>query len=297
MLSVEVDRVTKAFGARTVVRQVSFSVPSGEVIGLVGPNGVGKTTTIRMILDIIKPDSGEIHINGQQPGRSVLDRIGYLPEERGLYRNLRVLETVAYLGSLKGMSRRLALSEGETWVNKMGMGAHRLKKVVELSRGMAQLVQFAATLVHRPQLVVLDEPFAALDPLNVRLVKDVVRELRAAGTTFILSTHQMNQVEELCDRVVMIHEGQVALNGKLSEIKRKYRGNSVFLACEPYPPSLNGIARMEDRGDHRQLYLNDGADPQVLLRQLAEAGAVIERFELATPSLEEVFIQVVKGAP
>jgi len=292
---VEIKGVTKAFGTRKVVEDVSFSVPAGEVLGLVGPNGAGKTTTIRMVLDIIKPDAGEIHIDGQAPGQGFWDSIGYLPEERGLYRNLTVTETLLYLASLKDMDRREALSEADALLETLGMAAHRRKKVSELSRGMAQLIQFAATLVHRPALVVLDEPFAALDPVNVRLIKDVVQQRRQQGTTFILSTHQMNQVEELCDQVVMIHQGRVALEGRLGEIKRSFRTNSVLLACEPFPTTLPNVERTEDRGNHRQLYLKDGADPQHLLAQLMAMGTTVERFEIATPTLEEVFIQVVQG--
>ncbi|MBI2917182.1 MAG: ATP-binding cassette domain-containing protein [Chloroflexi bacterium] len=295
MLSVEVQQVTKSFGGRTVVREVSFFVQPGEVLGLVGPNGAGKTTCIRMLLDIIKPDSGQILIGGQPPGQGVLDRIGYLPEERGLYRGLRVQDTVAYLATLKGLPPRKAAAEARATLGKLGMGPHLSKKVAELSRGMAQLVQFAATLVHQPQLVVLDEPFSALDPVNVRLIKDLVRELRKEGTTFVLSTHQMNQVEELCDRVVMINQGQVALNGRLADIKGRFRGNSVLLAAQPYPENVDGVARWEDRGDHRQYFMNDGADPQRLLAQLLASRARVERFELAMPSLEEVFIQVVRS--
>ena len=278
-----------------MVEDVSFSVPSGEVLGLVGPNGAGKTTTIRMVLDIIKPDTGEILIDGQVPGRGFWNRIGYLPEERGLYRNLTVTDTLVYLASLKGVARSEALAEAEALLETLGMGSHRRQKMAELSRGMAQLIQFAATLVHRPALVILDEPFASLDPVNVRLIKDVVRQRRQQGTTFILSTHQMNQVEELCDHVVMIHQGRVALEGRLSEVKRRFRSNSVLLACEPFPTTLSEVERIEERGDHRQLYLKDGADPQRLLVQLLALGVKVERFEIATPTLEEVFIQVVQG--
>ncbi len=295
MTSVEVKGVTKAFGARTVVEDVSFFVPPGEVLGLVGPNGAGKTTTIRMMLDILKPDSGEIRIDGQAPGPDFWDKVGYLPEERGLYRNLTVTDTLLYLASLKGMAPQQALKESETLLEALGMSPHRRKKVAELSRGMAQLIQFAATLVHQPSLVVLDEPFAALDPINVGLIKDIVRQRRQQGTTFILSTHQMNMVEELCDHVVMIHQGRVALEGRLNEVKRRFRSNSVLLTCQPYPTGLDEVVRTEERNDHRQIYLKDGADPQRLLSKLVAMGAKVERFEIATPTLEEVFIQVVKG--
>jgi len=295
VFAVEVKGVSKNFGGRTVVHGVSFTVEPGEVLGLVGPNGAGKTTTIRMLLDIIKPDSGHILIDGQPLTQELQDDIGYLPEERGLYRNLRVVDTLVYLASLKGMPRHQALGEAEALLDTVGMGPHRHKKVAELSRGMTQLVQFAATLVHRPKLVVLDEPFAALDPVNVRLMKEVIARLREEGTTLLLSTHQMNQVEELCDRVVMIDQGQVALYGRLSEVKRRFRGNSLLLACEPQPPALDGVDRIEDHGDHWQLYLREGTDPQRLLAQLLAAGVRVDRFELATPSLEEIFIRVVKG--
>jgi len=289
---VELLEVSKSFGERQVVREVSFSAEAGEVLGLVGPNGAGKTTTIRMILDIIKPDSGTIRVFGRPLTEEAKERIGYLPEERGLYRGLGVWETLLYLASLKGMDRWKAMERAQGLLEAVGMLPHKYKRVQELSRGMGQLVQFVATILHRPQLVIFDEPFAALDPVNVKLIKDMVRDLRRDGTTVILSTHQMNQVEELCDRVVMIDKGVVVLYGGLREIKQRFSANSVLISCDGLPQGLGGIRSLRDRGDCLELFLEEGVKPQELLRRLLERGVAVERFEVALPSLEEIFIRV-----
>ena len=289
---VEIEGVSKSFGDRQVVREVSFAAERGEVLGLVGPNGAGKTTTIRMLLDIIKPDGGSVRVFGQPLNDATKARIGYLPEDRGLYRSLRVWETLVYLASLKGIPNREARGRANELLERVGLLAHKDKKVVELSRGMSQLVQFAATILHRPDLVVLDEPFAALDPLNVRLMKDMVAERRNEGAAFILSTHQMSQVEELCDRVLMINGGQVVLYGRLREIKLRFRDHAVNVVCEKLPSQLPGVRSVRDMGTYVQLALEDGVQPQAVLQALVERGVAIERFEVAMPSLEDVFVRV-----
>lgn len=294
---VEIEGVSKSFGDRQVVREVSFAAERGEVLGLVGPNGAGKTTTIRMLLDIIKPDGGSIRVFGQPLDGAAKARIGYLPEDRGLYRSLRVWETLVYLASLKGVPNREARGRANELLERVGLLAHKDKKVVELSRGMSQLVQFAATILHRPDLVVLDEPFAALDPLNVRLMKDMVAERRNEGAAFILSTHQMSQVEELCDRVLMINGGQVVLYGRLREIKLRFRDHAVNVVCEQVPPGLPGVRSVRDMGAYTQLALEDGVQPQAVLQALVERGVAIERFEVAMPSLEDVFVRVAGRKP
>jgi len=218
MLAVEVNHIVKSFTDKVAVDDLSFSVAQGEIFGLIGPNGAGKTTTIRMMMDIIKPDSGEVTIFGEKLGEAIKDRLGYLPEERGLYKKLDVLDSIVYLASLKGMDKPSAVEKADELLKQTGMLATKRKKIEELSRGMGQIIQFIVTIIHDPKLVILDEPFAGLDPVNTELLKGIVADLRNQGKAVILSTHQMNQVEELCDRILMINNGQDVLYGDLSEI-------------------------------------------------------------------------------
>ena len=291
---VRAEGLWKRFGDRTAVQDVSLSAAPGEVIGLVGPNGAGKTTTIRMLLDIIQPDAGEVSVFGAALTAAAQERIGYLPEERGLYRSLRVIPNLLYLAELKGMPRERAMQRADELLDRLGLEPHRGKKVRELSRGLGQLVQFAATLIHEPAFVVLDEPFSGLDPVNVRLMKDVVADLRAQGAAIMFSTHQMTDVEELCDRVVMIDDGRVVLDGLLSEIKRQFAGSELFIASDHAPDTIDGVLRSRRDGTGYVLRLADGYTPESVLRALLDRGAKIDRFELATPSLEEIFLRVVE---
>ncbi len=224
--AVDVSSVSKSFNGIRVVDSVSFTVEHGEIFGLIGPNGAGKTTTIRMIMDIIKPDSGEIYVLGERLDEDTKDAIGYLPEERGLYRKTSVIESLTYLASLKGMSTRNARSRAEELLRRVDMLPHKAKRVDELSRGMGQIIQFLVTIVHDPRLLILDEPFAGLDPVNTQLMKEIILELRKQGKAIILSTHRMNDVEELCDRILMINRGRRVLYGDLEDIKSRYRSNS-----------------------------------------------------------------------
>ncbi len=291
---VRAEGLWKRFGDRTAVEDVSLSAAPGEVIGLVGPNGAGKTTTIRMLLDIIQPDAGEVSVFGAALNAAAQERIGYLPEERGLYRSLRVIPNLLYLAELKGVPRERAMQRADELLDRLGLEPHRGKKVSELSRGLGQLVQFAATLIHEPAFVVLDEPFSGLDPVNVRLMKDVVADLRAQGAAIMFSTHQMTDVEELCDRVVMIDDGRVVLDGLLSEIKRQFAGSEIFIASDHAPDAIGGVLRSRRDGTGYVLRLADGYAPESVLRALLDRGAKIDRFELATPSLEEIFLRVVE---
>ncbi len=291
---VRAEGLWKRFGDRTAVEDVSLSAAPGEVIGLVGPNGAGKTTTIRMLLDIIQPDAGEVSVFGAALTAAAQERIGYLPEERGLYRSLRVIPNLLYLAELKGVPRERAMQRADQLLDRLGLEPHRGKKVSELSRGLGQLVQFAATLIHEPGFVVLDEPFSGLDPVNVRLMKDVVADLRAQGAAIMFSTHQMTDVEELCDRVVMIDDGRVMLDGLLSEIKRQFAGSEIFIASDHAPDAIDGVLRSRRDGTGYVLRLADGYAPESVLRALLDRGAKIDRFELATPSLEEIFLRVVE---
>jgi ABC-2 type transport system ATP-binding protein len=286
----EVIGVSKTYGRKAVVDNVSFTVYRGEIFGLIGPNGAGKTTTIRMMMDIIKPDSGEISILGEKLGEETKNTIGYLPEERGLYRKLTIAESLIYLASLKGKS--IDDRGVDRWLSRVGMLPHKNKKIEELSRGMGQLIQFLATIIHEPRLIVLDEPFSGLDPVNTELLKELIKELRGNGTTFILSTHQMNQVEELCDRIMMINRGRSVLYGNLADIKEKYRSNSVAVDSETPVGDLKGVSRREATGLHAELFLDAGTSPGDILRQLVDMGVAVERFEIATPSLNQIFLQV-----
>ncbi len=292
---VQATGLRKRYGDLVAVDDVSLSVRPGEIVGIVGPNGSGKTTTIRMLLDIIQPDEGEVYVFDAALTPDARERIGYLPEERGLYRGLRVIPNLVYLAELKGLSREQALRGADRLLERLGLEQHRGKKIQELSRGLGQLVQFAATLVHDPEFVVLDEPFSGLDPVNVRVMKDVVADLRGAGVAIMFSTHQMSDVEELCDRILMIDKGQVVLDGPVAEIKRRFAGSEVFVASDQVPEGIDGVLEWRREGVGYVLRLSPGYAPEVMLRTLLDRGAKIDRFELATPSLEQIFLRVVEG--
>jgi ABC-2 type transport system ATP-binding protein len=296
MNTVEVSGIDKSFKGVKVVDSVSFTIGEGEVFGMVGPNGAGKTTTIRMLMDIIKPDSGEIKILGERINENIKNCVGYLPEERGLYRKLTVIDSLYYLAALKNMRRSSARERAEELLKRVNMLPHKDKKTEELSHGMGQLIQFIATILHNPELVIFDEPFAALDPVNTQLLKDLIGELRSQGKSVILSTHMMNQVEELCDRILMINKGRTVLYGSLAEIKKRFRNNSVFLGCNRLPEGLPGVVGSKDHGRYIELFLEEGASPQEVLRDLISKDVVIDRFETSTPSLNEIFIQIVREA-
>ena len=283
----------KRFGSTVAVQNVSLSVNPGEVVGLVGPNGSGKTTTIRMLLDILRPDEGSVSLFGAPVNAEAQSRVGYLPEERGLYRSLRVIPNMLYLAGLKGMQREDALRRAHELFAMLGLEPHKGKKISELSRGLGQLVQFAATILHEPRFVVLDEPFSGLDPVNVRVMKDAVSRLRAEGAAVMFSTHQMTDVEELCDRVVMIDRGTVVLDGPLVDIKRRFARNDLFVATDLDPEGADGVLDSRRDGAGYALRLAEGRAPEDVLRSLLERGAKIDRFELATPSLEEIFLRLV----
>ena len=291
--TVRADGLWKRFGSHVAVRDVSLSLDPGEVVGLVGPNGAGKTTTIRMLLDIFRPDQGSVSVFGAPVSPQAQSRIGYLPEERGLYRSLRVIPNMLYLAELKGMRREQALRRADELFALLGLEPHRGKKVGELSRGLGQLVQFAATILHEPSFIVLDEPFSGLDPVNVRVMKDAVSRLRNEGAAIMFSTHQMTDVEELCDRVIMIDGGAVVLDGPIADIKRRFAGSELFIVTDVDPQGADGVLVSRRDGAGYALRLAEGSAPEDVLRSLLERGAKIDRFELATPSLEEIFLRVV----
>jgi ABC-2 type transport system ATP-binding protein len=293
MLSVEVNHITKTYGNRAVVNDVSFTVNQGEILGLIGPNGAGKTTTLRMIMDIIKPDSGDIKIMGEKLTEVSKNSIGYLPEERGLYRKLNVIDSVIYFASLKGMDSQVARKRADDLLKRVEMLPHKNKKIEELSRGMGQIIQVIVTVIHDPKLIILDEPTACLDPVNAQLLKDMMLELRNQGKSVIMSTHRMNEIEEMCDRILMINRGQVVLYGGLAEIKSKFRNNSVIVECDGELGEIEGVVKRNQQKRAIELVLDTTATPQQLLERLIKKGITVNRFELSTPSLNEIFLKVV----
>jgi ABC-2 type transport system ATP-binding protein len=301
--AVEAISICKSFGSgrsgRLVVDDVSFSVQPGEVLGVVGPNGAGKTTAIRMVLNVIRPDSGQVLLFGEPFTDLHRPNLGYLPEERGLYKDQKVLPTLEYLGALKGLEKQDARDSAGAMLERLGMAQHAGAKVAELSKGMSQLIQLAAAIQHRPSLVVLDEPFSGLDPVNVRLVKEVLAETRANGAATILSTHQMNQVEEMCDRVMMINFGRVVLHGTLDEVRGNFGEGSMVVEMDGNPNDVPGlehlVEKVVDHGSYHELVLRPGTDSNRVLRTLAENSGQVRRFEVASLPLEEVFVRVVKG--
>jgi ABC-2 type transport system ATP-binding protein len=293
MFSVEVNHILKAYGNRAVVNDVSFSVNQGEIFGLIGPNGAGKTTTIRMMMDIIKPDSGDIKVLGKKLAEASKNKIGYLPEERGLYKKLTIIESIVYFGSLKGVEKQLAVQRGEELLKRAELLPHKNKKIEELSRGMGQIVQVIITVIHEPDLIILDEPFAGLDPVNTQLLKEMIIELKNKGKTIIMSTHRMNDIEELSDRLLMINKGRTVLYGSLTEIKSNYRSNSVIVEYQGELGTIEGVSEQRQHNRAIELMLDANTTPQMLLERLVKKGIAINRFELSTPSLNEIFIKVV----
>ncbi|MBN1161422.1 MAG: ATP-binding cassette domain-containing protein [Dehalococcoidales bacterium] len=292
MNTVEVENVVKTFGDKVAVDKLSFSVAPGEIFGLIGPNGAGKTTTIKMVMDIIKPDSGEVTVLGEKMAEATKNKIGYMPEERGLYKKQRVLDVILYLATLKGMNQRAAEEKANNMLEQTGMLPHARKKIEELSRGMGQIIQFIVTTIHDPQLLILDEPFSGLDPVNTEASMKMVLDLRDQGKSVILSTHQMNQVEELCDRILMVNKGRAVLYGGLAEIKSKYRNNSILLEYQGELGEVTGVTEKRSHKGHIELFLDEKTSPQQLLERLMERGITVNRFEIATPPLHDIFIKV-----
>ena len=293
MHTVEASHLAKRFGDTHAVADVSFAISRGEIFGLLGPNGAGKTTTIRILLDLFKPDKGTVSVFGGPMTERKKERIGYMPEERGLYQDIALDRCLLYLASLKGVRAGVARQRLHEYLERFDLAAHRTKKIKELSKGMQQKAQIINTILHRPELIVIDEPFAALDPINTQLVKDVIGELRDEGTTILMSTHQMRQVEELCDRILLIADGQNVLYGELDDVRRRFSGHAVLVRAPGALPTIEGVERVAPHNDAVKLDLSDGATPQGVLRALVAHDVRIERFEIATPSLDEIFIRAV----
>ena len=296
--TVQVEQIKKSFGAVEAVVDVSFEVYPGEVFGLLGPNGAGKTTSIRMMLDIFRPDAGRVAVFGGSMDEAKKNRIGYMPEERGLYRDLRLEQTLVYLATLKGMSEPAAKGQVTEWLQRLDLYEHRTKRIQELSKGMQQKAQLIATLAHSPDLLVVDEPFSGLDPLNTRLVKQIIQEQADAGKTVVMSTHQMYQVEAMCNRIVLIDRGHSVLYGRVDEIKRRFAGHAVSVAGSGDFAHVPGVLEARPPGENGawHLALQPGAEPHDLLRTLAgRPDITIDRFEVAEASLDDIFITVVQG--
>ena len=293
------EHVTKRFGGFTAVSDLSLQVRPGRVFGLIGPNGAGKTTTIRMIVNITAPDSGRIELFGQQMNTALQDRIGYLPEERGLYKKMRVGEQLRFFAELKDLRGAEADERIDAWLKKLELSAWKDKRTKELSKGMQQKVQFITAVIHDPDLVILDEPFSGLDPVNVDLMKQTILDQMAAGKTIILSTHQMEIAEKLCDDVCMINRAHKVLDGRLREIRRSFSRNAVALQFAGGDGLLNDstlIANVRQHDEEFEVLMAPGASPQALLKRLVDAGAVVTKFELVEPTLHDIFIEKVREA-
>ena len=307
--AVRVLGIRKRFGNHLAVDDVSFTVPEGSIYGVLGPNGAGKSTTLRMLNDIIAPDAGTIELlGGLRPGREAAPHVGFLPEERGLYPKMRVLEMVAFMGELRGLTGRDATARSERWLERLGLGAWRRNRIQDLSKGMQQKVQFAAALIHEPELVILDEPWSGLDPINADVLREVVREQRAAGRTVLFSTHLMEQAEQICEHVFIIARGRKLLDGRLADVKRDAAAHGrVALGFETAADAGRAAPVLADRGliapraDEAaadapdaldvEIVLASGGDSQRLLLALTGAGVGLRRFERVVPTLHQIFVE------
>lgn len=302
--AIRVDRVTKRFAGHTAVRSLTLEVPRGGIFGLLGPNGAGKSTTIRMIMNIITPDEGKVTLlGGEGSGRDLSARLGYLPEERGLYKKMKVREQLSFLGETRGIAHRDASRRARAWLERLGLADWAEKKVEDLSKGMQQKVQFIGTLLHEPELVILDEPFSGLDPVNAQVMKDVVVEIARQGRTVLFSTHIMEQAEKMCDRIVIIARGEKVVDGPLSEVKREFGHRFVALrfhrnaeAAARVLQDRRLVAKVDDYGAAAEVELATGAESDALLHALVGAGVGLSRFEVVEPSLQAIFIAKVGHA-
>ena len=298
---IELDRITKRFAGKTAVDGLSLTVQPGVIYGLLGPNGAGKSTTIRMLLNIYVPDSGTVRLFGAAGnGHDHTRRIGYLPEERGLYQKMRVLDVLLFLAEIKGVDRRVARTKALDWLSRLGLSDRRTSKVNELSKGNQQKVQFISTILHEPDLLVMDEAFSGLDPVNAQVLKDTLLEFRARGKTILLSTHIMEQAEKICDYVCIIAGGKKLVDGTLADVKRTHSGRHVLINFDGQRGDADRIfadrrhvAKTDVSGQFAELELAPDGDPQDILRALVSSGARLSRFELAEPSLNKIFIDLV----
>lgn len=295
MTTVAVRNLFKSYNGVLAVRDVSFTLQPGEILGLIGPNGAGKSSILKIMLDFMQPDAGQVELFGQPMNAAAKDKIGYLPEARGLYKDLTAMDCILYLASLKGMDQTHARQRADELLAQIGMLDSKKKKIKHMSKGMAQMIQFVVTILHDPELLIMDEPFSGLDPVNTERIQHVVSRLRAEGKAIILSTHQMNQVEQLCDRVLMINHGEEVLYGDLTQIKARFKQHSVQVSAEGEFGDLPGVIEKRLHKEGVELVLAQGTSPQEVLDQLRNRGVVINRFEITTPSLHEIFLQLAGG--
>jgi ABC-2 type transport system ATP-binding protein len=290
--------VVKEFDGFRAVDGITLDIPAGEIFGLLGPNGAGKSTTIRMIMDIIRPDTGTITVLGKSSQNNVRHNVGYLPEERGLYKKMKVLDMLEFLGTLTGSSPRDARKESQAWLERLGIADWAAKKIEELSKGMQQKIQFAAAALGRPPILILDEPFSGMDPVNQNMFKDAILETNRQGTTIVFSTHQMETAERLCKEIALINKGKLVLSGPLSKVKEGFGKNSLLIEYDgdgSFLAALPGVAKVDAYGSYSEVRLEAGADPQVIFQ--AVAGRLrVKKFEIVAPTLHNIFIEKV-GAP
>ncbi len=293
---VELDHVSKSYEDKAAVRDLSLKIEAGSMFGLLGPNGAGKTSTIRMMIGITLPDAGKVSLFGQPFGPAALHRVGYLPEERGLYKRMKVIDQLVFLGELRGLGALEATRRARAWSDRLQIADSMDKRTEELSKGMQQKIQFIATLLHDPELIIMDEPFSGLDPVNAVLLQDTLLELKKNGNAVLFSTHRMDQVEKLCDTICLVNRGEAVLSGGMREIKSRYERNRVIVQYEGDDGFLKhpSIEEYKSYAGHAEIKLKPHADAQDLLRAAAGA-ARITRFELVEPSLEEIFIETVGG--
>ena len=291
--AVRLEGVTKEFGKVRAVSELDLRIPRGTIYGLLGPNGSGKTTTIRMIMGILGPDRGQVFLLGGEPGRARRERVGYLPEERGLYRRMRVHEQLVFLARIRGMDRGRAARGATEWLERMGLEEWADKRVEDLSKGMQQKVQFIGTVLHEPELLILDEPFSGLDPINQDVLEEIVKEFHRKGTTILFSTHLMDQAERLCERVCLIARSRKVLDGDLRELKRAESDGVVVVDFQGPDDWIRGREVLRAQGTSKgvRIQLQQGADPQAILERAVASGAQVTRFELVEPRLHEIFVR------
>ncbi len=298
-MHLELENIRKVYDLKVAVDNLSLSVPKGVIYGIIGPNGAGKTTTIRMIMNIIAPDSGRITFDGKKSNIAFLERVGYLPEERGLYKKMTLREVITYMAELKGCPRKTTAGRIPPWLTKMGLIEYVDQKVEELSKGMQQKLQFVTTLIHEPDIIILDELFSGLDPINVELIKGVLMDLKREGKTILFSTHVMEQAEKLCDYICMISNGTKVLDGTMSEIKSQFGKNALHVEIVgdgSFIGGLPGVAKLTEYNNYLEINLAENANTQLILSKLVE-NVEVRRFEIAEPSLYEIFISTAKIDP
>jgi ABC-2 type transport system ATP-binding protein len=297
-VSLRVSNITKRFGDFTAVEDLSFDVRAGRVFGFLGPNGAGKTTTIRMIVGITAPDEGSISLFGEPVSYATQNRIGYLPEERGLYKKLKVVDQLKYFAELKGVSRSAADKKIDFWLERMGLSEWKKAKTTDLSKGMQQKIQFISTVLHDPDLLILDEPFSGLDPVNVEFMIDVLSEFRNEQKTVIFSTHLMETAERLCHDIILINKSRKVVGGSLREVKESYGTNLIAFRgwnADKVIADKTLVESVVSHADEQELHLAEGVDPQRVLKALLDAGANVTKFEVTEPSLNDIFIEKVGG--